>query len=54
MPQESDSNAEKDDISRRILEGVKEEPVPDTIIELAEKLESVLAAKRKPASEDPG
>lgn len=54
MSQDFDSNAENDDISRRILERVKEEPVPGTIIELAEKLEGVLAAKRKHTSQDPG
>jgi hypothetical protein len=54
MPQESDSNANPkiDEVARRVLDGVKEEPIPGKIVELAEKLESVLAAKRKSAPKD--
>lgn len=56
MPQEPDgtANPEVDDLARRVLDGVKKEPVPDKIIELAAKLESVLVAKRKPSEKDSG
>ena len=50
MPQETDAKAgpETDADLRQVLDNAKAEPVPGKIIELAEKLEGVLAAKRKP------
>jgi hypothetical protein len=55
MPQKSDSNAdpERNDLYRRVAAGVKEEPIPAKIVELAEKLENVLATRRKPAPKLP-
>jgi hypothetical protein len=54
MQQESDmpANHTIDAAARGVLDGAKDEPVPAKIIELAEELENVLAAKRKPAPKD--
>jgi hypothetical protein len=44
---------EREDFAHRILEDVKAEAVPDKIIELAERLESVLAAQRTQKPPEP-
>jgi hypothetical protein len=54
MPQEFDrsDNPELDAAARRVLEDVKNEPIPRKIVELAEKLERVLDEQFKPAPKD--
>lgn len=49
MPQETDPKAgpETDADLRQVLDNAKAEPIPGKIIELAEKLDGVLAVKRK-------
>jgi hypothetical protein len=55
MPQEFDSsdNPEFDAAARRVLDGVKDEPIPRKIVELAEKLERVLEEQLRQAPKDP-
>lgn len=56
MPQDSDPKARpgEDAIARHVLDDVSAEPIPARLIELAEKLESVLATtKRKQKPQDP-
>jgi hypothetical protein len=43
----------RDDLAHRVLEDVEAEPIPGRLIELAEKLESVLAAKRNQKTPEP-
>lgn len=56
MPQDSGPESKKDTtmsaVSARLLEEVKAEPVPDTILELAQKLDRTLKLKRRSVSRD--
>lgn len=51
MPQDSGSESEKDkalsSAAARLLEQVQSEPVPDSILELAQELDRNLRARRK-------
>ncbi len=49
MSQDADPKSllDPDAALRRALDDAKAEPIPDKIVELAEKLEGALAAKRK-------
>ncbi len=55
MPQDPDKTAKPDldEIARRALDAMAEEPVPGKIAELADELDAALAARRKTAPKDP-
>lgn len=55
MPQDTDPKArpETDAALRQVLDDVKAEPLPGKIIDLAEKLEDALAAKRRQKPQKP-
>lgn len=52
MPKDSraDKNADLATAGQRLIEDVKAEPVPDTLIKLARDLEAALAKKREDAT----
>lgn len=56
MPQDSGQEPEKTPelgVGQKILDEIKAEPVPDKIVELATRLDGVLAAKHKAAKDTP-
>lgn len=56
MPQDSGPESKKDTAvsaaSARLMEQVRAEPVPESILELAQELERTLNLKRKAAARD--